>query len=143
MKKHIKVKLISDLSKYAPGLLPGVEGYTIGEYGTWSRGSDRFIGVCFPKIATLDVLWKSIEIIDKDYIEEAALLQKNQMDELKSAQNVIMYVGPRGGFRYLSYKYTSMEGISCSVSNGHKSEAERLIEIFKQYGIDVEIRTER
>lgn len=132
------------MPKYAPGLLLGIEGHTIGQYGLWSRGSDRFIGVCFPGIATLDVLWESIEIIDKEYLKEVDLLHKKQMEELKSAQNVIKYVGPRGGFRHLSYEYTSMEGISRHVSNGFKSEAERLIEIFEQYGINVvEIRTER
>lgn len=143
MKKRIKVKLIADLSKYAPGLLPGVEGYTIGEYGRWSRGSDRFIGVCFPEIATLDVLQESIEIIDKEYLEEATLRQKKQIEELKSARNVIMYVGSRGGFRHLSYEYTSVDGISVHVNNGFKDKAEKLIEIFKQYGINVEIRAEQ
>lgn len=143
MKKRIKVKLIADLSKYAPGLLAGVEGYTIGEYGRWSRSSDRFIGACFPEIATLDVLWESIEIIDKEYLEEVTMLQKKHIEELKHAQNVIMYVGPRGGFRHLSYEYTSMDGISIHRNNGFKDEAERLMEIFKQYGINVEIRTEQ
>jgi hypothetical protein len=76
VERHIKVKLLTDLSKYAPGLVPGVEGHTIGQYGLWSRGSDRFIGVCFPGIAKLDVLWESIEVIDKEYLEEIALLKK-------------------------------------------------------------------
>jgi hypothetical protein len=143
MKKHIKVRLTADLSRYAPGLVAGVEGYTIGEYGLWSRGSDRFIGVCFPGIATLDVLWKSVEIIDEAYLEEVAFLRKKQMIELKSARNVIMHVGPRGGFRYLSYEYTSMDGAQCSVSNGNKTESEHLIEVLKQYGVEVEVRNER
>lgn len=51
---NIRVKLKSDLTRYADGLLPGIEGYTIGRYGIWSRGSDRFVGVTFPGIATLD-----------------------------------------------------------------------------------------
>lgn len=143
MKKRIKVKLIADLSRYSPGLLPGVEGYTTGEYGRWSCGSDRFINVCFPGIAILDVLWKSIEVIDGEYLEEVELLQIEQMKELKSAKNVIMYVGPKGGFRHLSYEYTSIDGHTVHASNGFKNEAERLIEIFKQYGINVDIRTER
>ncbi len=69
MKKRIKVKLIADLSKYAHGLLPGVEGYTIGQYGSWSRGSDRFVGVCFPKIATLDVLWIPLKLSTKSTLK--------------------------------------------------------------------------
>jgi hypothetical protein len=143
VERQIKVKLQTDLTKYAPGLVPGVEGHTIGQHGLWSRGSDRFIGVCFPGIAKLDVLWESIEIIDKEYLEEAALLNKKQMEELKSAQNVVKHVGPKGGFRHLSYEYTSMELINNNVTNGSKSEAERIIKIFEKYGIKVEIRIER
>lgn len=52
----IKVKLKVDLTKYNPNLIIGTIGYTIGEYDIWSRGSDRFISVCFPNIQTIDVL---------------------------------------------------------------------------------------
>lgn len=141
MDRHIKVKLNTDLSKYGKGLLPGIEGYTVGEYGIWSRGSDRFIGVCFPGIATLDVSWESLEIIDNEYLEEIALLRQKRVTELKNARNVIKYVGPKGGFRYISYEYTSDNGITTHVSNGSKSDADKLIEIFNQYKINVEIRT--
>ena len=141
--RNIKVRLKTDLSKYSPGLLPGVEGHTIGRYGLWSRGSDRFVGVCFPGIANLDVLWESLEIIDQEYLEEITLLNKNQMEELKSAKNVVKHVGPRGGFRYLSYEYTSMERINSHVTNGSKMEAERLVKTFKEYGMKGEIRKGR
>lgn len=141
MDRQIKVKLNSDLSRYEKGLLPGIEGYTIGQYGTWSRGSDRFIGVCFPGIATLDVLWESLEIIDDEYLKEVALIRKKEVADFKSARNVIKYVGPKGGFRYISYEYTSEDGITNHVSNGSKSDADKLIGIFNQYGINVEIKT--
>lgn len=137
------MRLQTDLTKYAPGLVPGLEGYTIGQYGIWSRGSDRFIGVCFPGITTLDVLWDSIEIIDKEYLEELELLERKQREELKSAKNVVKYVGPKGGFRYISYEYTNSEGINGHVSNSSKAGAERLLKKFEEYGIEVEIRTQR
>lgn len=143
MTKHIKVKLNTDLSRYGEGLLPGIEGYTIGQYGIWSRSSDRFIGVCFPGIATLDVLWQSLEIIDDEYLSKVALLREKEMAELKSARNVIKYVGPRGGFRRISYEYICSNGIVGSVSNGFKKDADKLIEIFNKYGINVEIKTIR
>jgi hypothetical protein len=63
------------------------------------------------------------------------------MEELKSARNVVKYVGPKGGFRYLSYEYTSMERIDTHVTNSLKREAERFIKIFEEYGIEIEIRT--
>ena len=143
MERKIKVRLQTDLTKYAPSLVPGVEGYTIGKYGLWSRGSDRFIGVCFPGITTLDVLWDSIEIIDKEYLEELELLKKKQREALKSAKNVIKYVVPKGGFRYISYEYINSEGINGHVSNSSKTEGERLLKIFEEYGIKVEIKTQR
>ncbi len=141
MDRRIKVKLNTNLSRYGEGLLPGIEGHTIGQYGTWSRNSDRFIGVCFPGIATLDVLWESLKIIDDEYLNEIALLHKKEAAELKSAKNVIKYVGPKGGFRYISYEYISNDGIINHVSNGFKNDADKLIEIFNQYGINVEIIT--
>lgn len=38
------------------------------------------------------------------------------MEEFKSVQNVVMYVGPKGVFHHLSYQYKSLDGISNSVS---------------------------
>ena len=75
---RIKIRLKVDLTKYHPELKIGAEGYTIGTYGIWSRGSNRFIGVCFPNIATLDVLWDSLEIIDSDYLKQ---LEKNKKEK--------------------------------------------------------------
>ena len=54
MERKIKVKLTVDLTNYAKGLTADSEGYTVGRQGMWSRGSDRFITVNFPGIATLD-----------------------------------------------------------------------------------------
>jgi hypothetical protein len=49
MERPIKVRLTADLTRYHPKLQVGAEGYTVGAYGMWSRGSDRFIGVRFPE----------------------------------------------------------------------------------------------
>lgn len=137
---RIRVKLKSDLTRYAEGLLPGIEGYTIGSYGAWSRGSDRFIGVTFPGIATLDVLWSSLEIVDEAYLNRVDQHQEEVKEELKTAKDVIKFIGPKGGFKYLSYSYTNKEGILCNTSIGFKIEAEKLIELFKNYGIPVGIK---
>lgn len=56
MNKKIKVKLKVNLEKYGEGLKEGTIGYTVGEYGMWSKSNDNFVGVCFPGIKTLDVL---------------------------------------------------------------------------------------
>ena len=50
----------------------------------WSRGSDRFITVCFPDIATLDVLWSSLEIIDEKALSEQEQRKKEFEENLKA-----------------------------------------------------------
>lgn len=106
--KKIKVKLTVDLTKYAKGLVAGTEGYTVGNYGELSRAFDRFVTVCFPNIATLDVLWKSLEIIDEEYLKEIEESKKKEEEEfikeLESAYDVVKHVGPLGGFKSLSYR---------------------------------------
>lgn len=82
----IKVLLTADLTKYHPGLTPGVVGYTIGEYGEWSKNSSRFVGVCFPGIHTLDVVWDQLEIIDNEQREHIAIERQKNLELLKSAK---------------------------------------------------------
>lgn len=49
IEKGTKVKLTVDLTQYAKGLVAGTEGITAGQQGMWSRGSDRFVTVRFPR----------------------------------------------------------------------------------------------
>lgn len=133
----VQVRLTTDLTRYHPRLEAGVEGVTIGQYGIWSRGSDRFVGVSFPGIGTFDVLWASLEIIDETYLAEAARRKAERMEALKSAVNVVRTRGPRGGFRYLSYQFIAADGVRNSVSTANRTEAEELIDFFNQHGIAV------
>lgn len=59
---------------------------------------------------------------------------------LKFAKNVIKTMGPRGGFRYLSYECVDEHGVVVHSSTGSKAEAERLETIFARYSIAVELR---
>jgi len=138
MEKGIQVRLTTDLTKYNRLLVPGVEGYTAGNMGMWSCGSDRFISVRFPNITTIDVLWESLEIIDEEYLEETSRREREFLEELRSASQVTKFMGPRGGFRYLTYSYTDKNGITVNASNGFKNEAERLIKLIEGYGIAIE-----
>lgn len=70
MENRTEVILTKDLTRYADGLLKGSKGYIIGKYGIWSRNNDCFTGVCFPGIATLDILWRDIEIINESHKEK-------------------------------------------------------------------------
>ncbi len=140
MNRGVKVRLKVDLTKYKPGLVAGTEGTTIGNHDIWSRGSDRFIGVHFPEKGTLDVLWESLDIIDEEDLKKPE--QENlQLEELKSATEVVKFVGPRGGFRYLSYTYTDSNGIQVHISNGFRKDAEKLIDFFNRNKIKVVIKT--
>jgi len=141
MNRSIKVRLTQDLTRYHPGLVPGVEGVTVGQYGLWSRGSDRFVGVRFPDIGPFDILWDSLEIVDKEYLTEAAERDKRKWELLKLAKNVVRTVGPKGGFRHISYEYIDEHGTTSHVSNGDRQEAEKLVQFFQKYGI--EVREER
>lgn len=140
MSKAIKVRLKADLTKYLPGLVEDTEGITVGMQGIWSRNSDRFVGVHFPGKGTLDVLWKSLEIIDEEFLLESKEKERRFLEEMKGAYDVIKYVGPRGGFKYLSYTYIDSKGIKNHTSNGFRGESEGIIKIFDDYGIAIETR---
>ncbi len=138
MEKNIKVKLTTDLTKYAEGLIAGIEGITVGRQGIWSRGSDRFITVSFPGIAMLDVLWNSLEIVDEEVIQENERQKEIFVENLKTAQDVTLYLGPKGGFRSLSYSYFDKEsGIAVHTSVGFKEEAYKIIDILKTHNIPI------
>ena len=138
MEEKIKVKLLVDLTRYADGLVEGSEGYTIGSKGMWSRANDNFVTVCFPNIATLDVLWKSLEIIDEEYLKKAEEWNKEWKKQLKTARCVELHLGPRGGFRSLQFEYLDDNGIVIHYANGFKNEADDIVEIFKANNIKIE-----
>lgn len=138
IEKGMKVKLTVDLTKYANRLVAGTEGVTVGQRGMWSRGSDRFVTVYFPGITTLDVLWESLEIIDEEVLKEIEHQKKLFAENLKSAKDVTLYMGPRGGFRYLSYSYTDKEsGTNVHASEGFRDQAYRIMDILEEYGIPI------
>lgn len=143
MGTQIKVRLKADLTRYHPGLTPGVEGYTIGVYGEWSRNFDRFVGVCFPGIHTLDVTWDSLEIVDEEYLEQLAKEKQEKMAVLKNARNVVKRVGPRGGFRRLTYEYTDKTGVNVYEGTGLRSEAAEFESFFTEHGIPIKVEIER
>ena len=137
MEEQIKVKLLVDLTKYADGLVEGSVGYTVGSNGMWSRANDNFVTVCFPEIATLDVLWKSLEIIDEEYLREAEEANKKWKEQLKSAKDVELHLGPRGGFRSLQFMYLDDNNIINHYAVGFKNEADNILKIFKENNIKV------
>ncbi|MEZ6057695.1 MAG: hypothetical protein R3C01_13425 [Planctomycetaceae bacterium] len=132
--------MTADLTRYHPSLVIGAEGHTTQSAGLWSRTSDRFVPVLFPASGQFDILWDSLEIIDAEYIAEVEARKVEHHEALRSATNVVCAVGPRGGFRYVSYEFRGKDGIRHSGSTSFKSEAEELMELFESYGITIEER---
>lgn len=138
--RSIAVRLLVDLTRYHPALLRGAEGRTTERNGLWSRANDRFVPVVFPGAGTVDVLWASLEIIDATYLAEMAARHTEKIDALRTARNVVKVLGPRGGFKYLSYEYTDKSGVICHVGTTFRTEGDELIALLKGYGIAVEER---
>lgn len=140
MDNNVKVRLTVDLTKYLNGLVSGTEGITIGKHGMWSRQNDNFITVRFP-MGSLDVNMKSLEVIDDNYLNKLDVRRTKELQDLKTATDIVVIYGSRGGFKYLSYKYIG-DGISNSVSNGFKKPSEELIEYFKSIGKKINVKYE-
>ena len=60
-------------------------------------------------------------------------IDKESLEQLKTVTDVVLYVGPRGGFKYLSYRINKN-----TVWNGNKKSGLEELEIFKYYGIPYE-----
>ncbi len=133
---RLKVRLKEDLTRYNKGLKSGIEGVTVGRQGMWSRGQDRFITVKSEGITTLDVLWSGLEIIDEVYLLELERRKQQFQKDLKTAKNVKLTLGPKGGFKSLSIEYES-EGHTIHSSYGSKEEAYDIIEVLKNYKIPI------
>jgi len=108
--------------------------------GMWARGSDRFVSVRFEGAGTHDILWESLEIIDEEVNRELARVREEKREDLKTARNVVQTMGPRGGFRCLSYEYDSRLGGVNHIATASREEAEELIELFKTYNIEVTVK---
>ena len=79
-----------------------------------------------------------LEIIDEEVLKEMDRQKKLFVENLKSAKDVTLYVGPRGGFKYLSYRYTDKEsGVNVHTSEGSRNQAYKILDILKQYNIPI------
>lgn len=96
----MRVRLITDLTRYDRRLTAGQEGNTCGPTDIWARGSDRFTGVAFDCGASRDILWESLEIIDSKFVAQ----KKREEAALGKARSITVEMGPRGGFRHIRYE---------------------------------------
>jgi hypothetical protein len=75
------------------------------------------------------------------WLESTAAVVADAGERSLWERSAVRTVGPRGGFKYVSYEHLEENGIPCHVSNGDRQAAEELIEFFRRHGI--EIREER
>jgi len=87
--------------------------------------------------------WVTDEI--NDYFQFTVGLFKQYRDarlgRLQSAKHVVKMVGPRGGFRSLSYEYADAAGVTIHVATGIRDEAERLEAFFTKHNIPIAIQS--
>jgi hypothetical protein len=136
----LRVRLLVDLTRYHPALTVNAEGIVMEFEGKDKRTSDceRYWQVNFPEAGVWDIGPKGLEILDNDYLAwcEAKKLER-EAEFLRLVQEgkiskVIYLVGPRGGFKSLTWSYPGG-----GTGRGDKKEAERLLTLFAQYQISV------
>lgn len=134
-KVSISMILKDDLTRYHPSLKTGTKGTIVCMWGS----NDCFAKVRFNEVGTMDVLWKGIEITDTKYLSELAEQKRARNEALKTAMNVVLSLGPSGGFKYLTYEYVDVNGRHNHYGNGlDKASAMEDIEVFKQFGIQIQ-----
>jgi hypothetical protein len=137
MSSGIKVRLTTGLTSFHQGLIPGIEGHTVGQTGTCSSASDQFIGVQFQNIGTFEIRWESLEITDADYLAQESKRKERELEALKFAKNVKRIFGPNGGFKQLYYEYVNANGQRSVIATSDRAEVERLVKFFEEHGIKV------
>lgn len=140
----LHVRLLVDLSSYHRALTINTTGIVVEFEGKnlWTLDSERYWQVRFPQAGIWDILPNGLEILDADFLalleakkreREEAFLRLVQEGKISEVEHC---VGPRGGFKYLSWSHPGG-----GTSTGDKKEAERLLALFAKYKIPVTKRT--
>lgn len=123
---RIKVELNSDLTHYLSKLTQGLIGYTIGN----AYKSDTYtavIDVSFENGVTAPITLDKLTIIDEEYLTFLEKRERKFLDSLANATNIIKKVGPKGGFKKLTFKYDFGE-----MDIYNRSQAEKIINEFEK-----------
>lgn len=123
---RIKVKLNSDLTHYLPRLTKDLVGYTMGN----AYKSDTYtavVDVSFENGMTASITLDKLTIIDEEYLAFLEKREQKFLDSLTTATNIIKKVGPRGGFKSLTFKYDFGK-----LEIYNRSQAEKIINKFEK-----------
>jgi hypothetical protein len=130
----IKVQLNEDLTRYHHGLKEGIVGVT-----TMHRTrNDCFVKVEFPGIyCIIDILWKSLTIVDEEYLEEKRKKQEEMIQAMKENGNAELHWHHCGAYHRLSYEYTPKGKQRHACSNYFSKQAGELYADMRKAGVKV------
>lgn len=134
--RPIRARLLCDLTAYGDDLVKGAEGRIVD----WdSCYGDNFVVMDFKQTKEIDIVFKSIEILDKSYINYVERREKEEMEKLPSAISAALVVGPRGGFKYFRVDVPEKKKIK-TYTTTCKEKAQHYIRILQSYNIRVQER---
>jgi hypothetical protein len=139
-----RVTLKKDLTRYHDHLVPGVTGQLVPELqvGIWGA-LERFVAVRFDCCgATLDILLDSLELEDPAQAQQRATQEEEERwrNELRTVSEAILHVGPHGGRRRLSITYRNERGSTVYMAYSNATEVEEVMQILREYGIEIQHR---
>lgn len=128
----MRVKLIADLTRYDSRLTRGQEG-NAGDFGA----TDNLVWVSFDAGPRIQVLWKSLEIIDAEHLAMAKASREKEEADVARATDVVLRLGPNGGFQDLSYRVDGPP--KAYVCCGFRDKAERLMAIMRTNNVPIRV----
>ena len=136
----LKVKLVHDYTKYNDKLEKGVEGFALEtpEEQMARKSDDRFVKVRFEGITDVDVLWRGLEIIDTEYLNQKQAEKDAYFLQMKSAENVVYTLGPKGGFKSLDFDYVDSNGDKQHLLIEDKVVGQDYLDAFEKYGVQMQ-----
>jgi len=111
-----RVRLTNDLTRYRPGLIPGILGLVLG-YG------DYGVMVRYDNGQTLDTLGHGLELVNPEDIAEAQAAIDKRWKELMAAEIFTVALGMHGGFQTLVVKLSDNH----KTIIGDKDEARKVL----------------
>lgn len=126
-----RVRLLCGLTKYRSGLVAG-------SVGTVSGSAQWGVLVKYDNGDVLDTLVKSLELFEPKDIAEAEQADREWEDQIRSAPEAKIHLGPAGGFRCVSIEYVNSYGTMTYHSNGDKQDALKILKIMLAAGKPVQ-----
>lgn len=131
--RPIRARLRCDLTAYGDDLVLGAEGRIVD----WdSSYGENFVIMDFKHTKQIDIVFKSLEILDKNYLKYVARREQEEMAKLANTIEATIFVGPRGGFKYFRFDTQEKKKVEIHTTTC-KEKAQYYITLLKSYNIPV------